>query len=67
MKTYDASLIEVIRETEHYARIYHPAMDGMTVSESMEFLEWIWSRGYRYLAGDDFAGKFMICEKIAKP
>jgi len=67
MKTYDASLIEVLQETEHYAKIFHPAMKGMTVDKSIFFLEWLWTVGYRYIFGDDWGAKFIVCEKITSP
>lgn len=64
MKTYDASLIKVIEETEHYAKIFHPAIKQVTVSESIYFLEWLRSIGYRYLRGDGLGATFVICEKL---
>lgn len=66
MKTYDASLIKVLEETEHYAKIFHPAMEGMKTSEAIHFLEWLWSLGYRYIEGDSWAALYVICEKIQK-
>lgn len=64
MKTYDASLIKVLEENEHYARIFHPAIEGMSVSEAIHFLEWLLSLGYRYIEGDTWAARFIICEKL---
>jgi hypothetical protein len=64
MKTYDASLIKVLEETEHYARIYHPALGEIKTADVIHFFEWLRSVGYRYLEGDAFAAKYVICEKV---
>ena len=54
MKTYDESRIKVLDETEHYARIFHPAMQGMTVTESIHFLLQI--AGSRFHGGRPLIG-----------